>query len=349
MQGAAQASHAPSYEKVHPLHGILQLMDSPDFQQHSTGLTALQCLLQDQPEALLDAAKGEQLSMSSLVGHLVQALEQPERAVQAAALWCLRAMTDSQACLHAMSSAGPHLLEHVAFHIGRAILTDIINAAWIMTAIQRHHVNDSCISSSCLRTSWSSLLQKSPGSVAAGVPWAEAAEQECVAQLVQLLKDTIRNTAASKACQAQSEAACGLYQLIWHRRTASGPQAAGKLQSAAAQQGGLQILVQLLSSQAPLQLHAVSALTCLVWNHYANQAALVSQGSLRGLIAICLAACPEAAASAAACLGNLLHAWPGRPMALETKAALQPLAEALDLPSLELQARAAKALQLISC
>ncbi len=336
---------------MHPLHGVLKLMDSADSQQQISAITALQCLLQDQPECLLDASKGKQYDLARLIRHLAQALDHHEHVVQAAALSCLRAMSDSQACLDAMASTGAQLLEALSKHLGHGVLSDIMKAAWVVTAVQRHAVDDDvCGSASGSVVVWSTSSHKLPGGSVSAPGFTsscEAAEQNCVDQLVQMLRISMLGTRSVMAKQEYCEAACGLSQLIRHRRMLFGLEAAGKLQTKAGQQGALQLLVQCLSFQDCRQLHATSALASLVWNHYANQAALVHQGSLKALVAICLGACPEAAAAAAACVSNLLHAWPGRPMALASKAALQPLAEALDSASPALQDRAAKALQLI--
>ncbi|KAK9825065.1 hypothetical protein WJX74_005721 [Apatococcus lobatus] len=88
--------------------------------------------------------------------------------------------------------------------------------------------------------------------------------------------------------------------------------AATWLQTLIAQQGGLQILYPLLSSQPPLQLHAVSALGSLVFNHYSNQVALMQQGSLGTLVGCPLDvgmmySSPEMAYGFCMCLINRRH------------------------------------------
>lgn len=264
--------------------------------------------------------------------------------MQSSALRCTRALAQSRACLEAMAAAGHALLQPLLSHVGCADVPDILNATWIIHLIQQEQQDAVAASSSCKPLS---SLQAKSGRHADSSVCLEQSEASCVTTLLHILQG-LAPPIHAEAIQSKAEAACALDMLIQHRSCASGTEAGRKLQLAAAQQGGLHILAQLLSAPAPPQLHFVAALSSLVWNNSTNQAALISQGTLGSMVVLCISPCPRVSAATAACIANLLHAWPGHPMALATKMALQPLVSSLDAPSQHLQDRAARALQLIA-
>ena len=338
----------PVCSRIQPLCGILELLDMADTQQQGTGIIALDMLLRDQPNMLSDGVNDYE--SQCLVWHLLSALGNESSATQSAALRCLRAMADSPSKLCSM--VGPNLEQSLLSRLGRGDLADTLNTAWLLQLLQRSdHVRlpDSAApaASADVHSSWSRGLHPNWRANRTDVHWSAQAESACVQQLVQMLQGSAHEL-VPEAAQSKAEAACALDLLIRHRREVSGSEAATWLQSVAAEQGGLQALLQLLSSQASLQLHAVSALGSLVCNHHSNQTAVMQRGSLGIVIALCMSACPEVAESASRCVANLLHAWPGQPVALATKTALHALVSELDSPSQSCQDRAARALQLIA-
>ena len=250
------------------------------------------------------------------------------------------------------SAVGPDFEQILLSRLGRGDLADTLNTAWLMQLLQRSNhgklPNSSAPAALAdVHSSWSRGLQQKWKANGTDAHWSAQAESTCVQQLVQMLKGSAHELVPA-AAQSKAEAACALDLLIRHRREVSGPEAATWLQSVAAEQGGLQALIQLLSSQASLQLHAMSTLGGVVCNHHSNQMALMQQGSLGTIIALCMSACPEMAESAGRCVANLLHAWPGHPVALATKTALHALVSELDSPYQSCRDRAAQALQLIA-
>lgn len=332
--------------RVGPVCAILDLLDTMNAEHQGTAIIALDMLLQDRPDMLSDAVKApDSQPASSLVWHVSSALVHTSSSTQSAALRCLRVMAESPTLLCCM--AGISELEHLLqSFLDRCDLADILNAAWLLHLLQQPQ-----------QTKLSRALSADPLQMRGLRPkcsWkgmdpglSEQHESSNVRQLVQMLQGSAHELLA-EAVQSKAEAACALHLLIMRRCQISGLQAASGLQVAAAQQGGLQFLVHLLSCRALLQLHAMSALRSLICNHYGNQAALMQQGSLGTVITLCMSTCGEVAKSAAGCVGSLLHNWPGQPVALATKTALQSLVTELDCPSQERQERAAQALSLIA-
>ncbi|KAK9867932.1 hypothetical protein WJX84_003080 [Apatococcus fuscideae] len=75
-----------SYLRVHPLHSILQLLESWDLEQQSTGIAALELLLQDRPNMIQHGSREDAELVSNLIPLLIQALKSKDRAMQSSTL-----------------------------------------------------------------------------------------------------------------------------------------------------------------------------------------------------------------------------------------------------------------------